>query len=89
MLIISNISKTSSLTFLDKKGRSVSIGDVKINGVKHSSSSNLPSPCKSNQNISTIPKNTNAINSVVTLVKEEKCNGDDDRKVSIPSAENV
>ena len=73
----------------DRKGRSVSIGDVTINGVAHSGSSISVSPNKSNQNISATTKNTNAINSVVTLIKEEKCNGDDDRKVSIQSAENV
>ena len=56
----------------DKKCRSVSIGDVKINGVKHSGSSILESPTKSEQNILTTPKNTNAINSVVTLKTEEK-----------------
>ena len=57
--------------------------------MKHSGSSILESPTKSEQNILTTPKNTNAINSVVTLVTEEKCNGDDDRRVSIQSAENV
>jgi len=75
----------------DKKGRSVSIGDVKINGVTHFESSILASPTiqPSNQKNSMSPTKTTAINSVVTLVTQQESNGMDDRRASTMSAQNV
>jgi hypothetical protein len=63
---------------------------AKTNGLKHPESSILASHSTSNQNISA--KNANAINSIITIVTENKCNGeenDTNDKVTTPSAENV
>ena len=82
-----------SISFIIATQKRGSFADAsKTNGSRHSDPSILASPITTNQNNSATHKNANAINSIVTIVTEHKCNGDDNDsndKVSTPSAENV